>query len=156
MSTVDWMDEEQDCFFIAVVPRTYFKNRIKTVDNVKVENNIKTEYGVKAESDAKSESGVKAEPSVKIEPGANAEPDVEAEKGIKAEPTVKAEPNDFDFDGFDFEDFENDDFGPDSEEYPEYKADPVTEFLEYCALCSNQKELEEAEGGVRYFLKKEG
>ncbi|KAI9478113.1 MAG: P-loop containing nucleoside triphosphate hydrolase protein [Benjaminiella poitrasii] len=25
--------------------------------------------------------------------------------------------------------------------------DPVAEFLEYCALCSNQKELEEAEGG---------
>jgi DNA helicase-2/ATP-dependent DNA helicase PcrA len=30
--------------------------------------------------------------------------------------------------------------------------DPVADFLEYCSLCSNQKELEEAEGGVRLLM----
>lgn len=62
---------------------------------------------------------------------------------MKSEPSVKAETEDFGL-----HDFANDDFGPDSEEYPELNTDPITEFLEYCSLCSNQKELEEAEGGV--------
>lgn len=30
----------------------------------------------------------------------------------------------------------------------ESESDSVVEFLEYCALCSNQKELDDAEGGV--------
>lgn len=33
----------------------------------------------------------------------------------------------------------------------ESESDSVVEFLEYCALCSNQKELDEAEGGVNSF-----
>lgn len=40
----------------------------------------------------------------------------------------------------------------DSEE--ESESDDIVEFLEYCALCSNQKELEEGEGGVREALHK--
>ncbi|KAG2195913.1 hypothetical protein INT47_002686, partial [Mucor saturninus] len=59
------------------------------------------------------------------------------------EPSVKPEPQEYSLDDFG----PDDDLGPDGEEYSHYKADPVTEFLEYCALCSNQKELEEAEGG---------
>lgn len=33
-------------------------------------------------------------------------------------------------------------------------SDPIADFLEFCALCSNQKEQEEAEGGVSDFFYK--
>ncbi|MBM6388048.1 MAG: hypothetical protein JSY10_29595 [Paenibacillus sp.] len=34
------------------------------------------------------------------------------------------------------------------DEYANIDTDPIAEFLEYCALCSSQKELDEAEEGV--------
>jgi hypothetical protein len=50
----------------------------------------------------------------------------------------------------------DDDFGPDLD--PDFDiaipSDPIAEFLEYCSLCSNQKEQEEAEGGVKFNLKR--
>lgn len=112
---------------------------------------------IKAEVVDESEPSVKNEAKVKSEPGVKSEPSVKSEPGVKSEPRVKREDTGLGINDFESEQEPMDTSGAganvDNEDDDE-ESDPVNDFLEYCVLSSNQKEIDEAanEGGVSKLL----